>query len=227
MLHGGVVERKWSRAVAPLLMLALIACDREREAEPAAAADSVSVESPETVRDLLAPVRSVGLAAIEFGDMAAQRAQREDVRQYAQTVATDHRALIAVLDSAALARRATLSETPSSQELNQAVRMAHSGLETLPPADFDQAYIRAQLETHRQLLDRLDTQILPALTSADLRTLATDTRAMVDAHLTRARQILAGLLGQPAEPPQERRRRLPAPTPTSPAPTQPDTMPGE
>lgn len=228
------MKRMRSWVVSPLIVLALTACDRDREEASDAAADSVSVESPETVRDLLAPVRAVGLAAVEFGDMAAQRAQRNDVRQYAQTVAADHRALISMLDSVALARGATLSATPASQELGESVRMAHSGLEALAPAEFDLAYVRAELESHRQLLDRMDTQIIPATTSPELRTLATDSRAMVDAHLTRARQLLADLLGQPAEPPAPastapRRPANPpasAPAPAPLPPPTPDTIPG-
>jgi len=210
------------------LLLCVVACDRDSERETAVATDTTQVETPELVRDLLTPVRSVGLAAIEFGDMAAQRAQREDVRQYAQTVAADHRALIGVLDSAATARGTALGETPASKELADAVRMAHSGLDALTPADFDLAYVRAELESQRQLLDRIDQQVTPAVTSADLRTLVTDIRAMVDAHLTRARQILAALLGQspePTAPPATSRPRPPAqpqqPPPQQPPPQQP------
>jgi predicted outer membrane protein len=217
--------RSW--AIVPLAMLVLPACDRDRGDEPAVVADTLATESADVVRDLLAPIRSVSLAAVEFGDMGAQRAQRDDVRQYARTVATDHRALVAVLDSAAAARTTTLEETPSSQELGNAVRMAHSGLETLQPADFDQAFVRAELESHRQLLDRLDMHVIPAARSPEMKALATDTRAMVDAHLTRARQILAALLGQPAVPatlpPAAGERPAPQPVPrdTTPVPIPP------
>ena len=107
--------------------------------------------------------------------------------------------------------------------------MAHSGLEALQPADFDQAFVRAELESHRQLLDRLDMHVIPSASSPEMKALVTDTRAMVDAHLTRARQILAALMGQPAIPttlpPPASERPAPQPVPryTTPAPIPPDT----
>lgn len=171
---------------------------------------------------LLAPIRSMSIATVEFADLASQRAGTPEVRQYAQTVAADHRALIGVLDSVAAARSATLTETRETQEMANTARMAHSGLENLAGGGFDLPFVRAEVESHRLLMDRLEQQFIPSATLPDLRTLLTDIQAMADAHLARARQLLAQQLGESAEPQPE---RPPAPTQEPPPPQIPPPSP--
>jgi putative membrane protein len=186
-------------------LLTVTACggdDGDNETAEAEAA-RLTAEGTATA-GLLAPIRSLSMAAVEFADLASQRAGTLEVRQYAQTVAADHRALIGVLDSVAEARSATLTETRETQEMANTARMAHSGLENLTGAAFDLPFVRAEVESHRLLLDRLEQQLIPSATLPDLRTLLTDIQAMADAHLARARQLLAQQLGQSAEPQTER-----------------------
>jgi predicted outer membrane protein len=189
--------------VLPLVLVAgLGACDRGGEADDTVAADTLAaVETPEQAQEILSPVRATGMVLVTYGDMGMQRGAREEVRRFGQTVAADHRALIAILDSAAAAHNTGLAETAPARELANAVRMAHAGLENLQEGDFDLTFIRAQVESNRQLLDRIDHESIPAAASPGMETLLQDTRAMVYAHLMRARQLLGDLLGQPVEPP--------------------------
>ena len=66
-----------------------------------------------------------------------------------------------VLDSAANAHGTSLFETEEARELASTARLAHSGLDQLPREDFDLAFIRAQVETNRQLLDTIDEELQP------------------------------------------------------------------
>ncbi|HSJ08181.1 MAG TPA: DUF4142 domain-containing protein [Longimicrobiales bacterium] len=219
-------------------LLAVAACDRRTDSADAAAADTTGVaESAGAVTDLLAPVRAVGLVAIEQGQAAMQLAARASVRTYAGTVAADHRALVATLDTEAGSRGATLAETPEARELANAARMAHAGLENLPDTEYDLAFIRAQVEANRQLLDTIDQELYPAATSSSLQALLRDVRGMVDAHLMRSRQLLGDLLGEPVEPPPtgapapapgpvQDPEASPQPTPEPSPPAPPDTVPG-
>ncbi|MEX1182746.1 MAG: DUF4142 domain-containing protein [Gemmatimonadota bacterium] len=184
-----------------LLLLAAAACGSGDEAGDTAADSVEGAQNAEAAAGQLSPVRSVSLAMIEFGDVATTSATRTDVRQYGVTVATDHRGVVQALDSLARARSLSQTETVAAKELSDAVRLAHAGLEGPASAAFDLAYIRAQVESHRQLLDRLEVELIPT-SRDDVRQLLADVQAMEMAHLTRARQLLAGLLGQPAEPPR-------------------------
>jgi putative membrane protein len=185
--------------------------DSDADGDPAPADTARTTESAESIAGLLSPIRAVSVAEVEFAQLAAQRAGSPGVRDYAQTVAADHRALIGVLDSVARVRSATLAETGEMQEMVNTVRMSHSGLENVAGPDFDLPFVRAEVESHRLLLDGLDQRIIPGASSADLRTLLTDIRAMADAHLTRARQLLAQQVGRAAEPTPSAPQRQPQP----------------
>jgi len=212
----------WKLRVLPLVLAAgLAACERNGEPDDTMAADTLAMlETPEQTQELLSPIRSVSMVLVPYGDMGMQRSVREDIRRFGQTVAADHRALVAILDSAATAHNAVLAETSEGREMASAVRLAHAGLENLQDAEFDLAFVRAQVESHRELLDRVDHELVPAAISPGMETLLQDTRAMVYAHLMRARQLLGDLLGQPVEPPP------PGTTPqTVPRTLPPDTTP--
>src|SRR5690606_3511380 len=102
--------------------------------ESGVAADSLAVEDAAATTALLSPPRAVSLAEVEYNQLAARRAGSPDIRQYAQIVEADHRAVIATLDSIARVRGTTLTETPEARDLANTVRMAHSGLDVLEGA---------------------------------------------------------------------------------------------
>jgi putative membrane protein len=222
------------QVVALVLLTALAGCNRGPDGEDEAGAEEAALmEDAETTAELLSPVRSAALAVVETTEPHIGRSARQDIRQFAQTVAADHRALITVLDSVAMSRSAPLAETSTAREVANAVRMAHAGLESVPGGDIDMAFIRAQVESHRRLLDTVERDGAMAR-STEMQTLTTDIRAMVQAHLTRARQLLGDLLGEPVEPPPTATQppagmqTPPSPQPPTPAapPGPPDTIPG-
>ncbi|MGH7447745.1 MAG: DUF4142 domain-containing protein [Longimicrobiales bacterium] len=195
-------------------LLAAAACGSDERNVEVTAADSARVaENASVAVSALAPIRALSMAEVEFGNLASQRAGSGTVREYARTVAADHRALIGALDSVAQVRNLSLAESRETQELSNTVRMAHSGLENLAGGDFDLPFVRAEVESHRMLLDRVDQQLISVTDNPDLRTLLTDIRAMADAHLTRARQLLAQQLGESADP---RPEQTPAREPSTP-----------
>jgi predicted outer membrane protein len=176
----------------------------------------------------LSPLRAGALAVVETSQLHAARTTHADVQQYARTVAVDHRAVIVTLDSMARTRGATLHETTAAREVSNTVRMAHAGLENAPAGDADLSFIRAQVESHRRMLETIDGELSASARSPGMQTLLGDVRAMVDAHLIRARQILGDLLGEPVEPPPAGLQTPPSPqgpTPTAPPIAPPDTTP--
>jgi putative membrane protein len=214
-----------------LLLTTLAGCDRgdERDDEMAAAAAAAALEDAELTTELLSPLRASALVVVEASQQHAARTQRADVEQYARTVATDHRAVIEALDGVARERGATLAETATARDVSNTVRMAHTGLENIPPGDADLAFIRAQVESHRRVLEIIDGELGAHARSTEIQALLGDVRGMVDAHLIRARQILGDLLGEPVEPPPAGLQTPPSPqgpTPTAPPVPRPDTAAG-
>lgn len=181
-----------------IVLAAACAADEVDEIDDAGLA--AVTETAEIATELIAPIRATSTVMVEFGNIGAERAEREDVRQFAATLATDHRAVVQALDSAAAVRGVSTDPTAAAAELANSVRMAHAGLTSLEGSEFDLTFIRAQVESHRQFLDRIELELVPAATSPEMQIMLSDVRAMEAAHLTRARQILASILGQTTEP---------------------------
>src|SRR5687767_10456505 len=156
--HPGGRPMPGSRML-PLALCALVVACRGGERRNAAAADTLSARAhAASVLAPLAPVRALSAAEADYAAQAAQRAFREDVRRYAQVISTDHRAVVGILDSVARAEGVGYEVTPAARELEAAVRTAHSGRDSLTGVDFDVAYVRAEVEAQRQLIDRLDQE---------------------------------------------------------------------
>ena len=197
---------RWLRMM-PLVLLLATACNGDDEEEGAAPAPGATGETPTVTAALLSPVRAVSIAEIEATEAAAQKTAREDLRRYAQTVAVDHRALVAILDSVAAASGTSLTVTPAAREIDRVVRTAHSSADNMTGFDFDATFVRAEVESQRQLIDRIDQDLLPTAAKPETQTLLRDIRTMADAHMTRARQ----LLGAPARARPTRSRSSRAP----------------
>jgi predicted outer membrane protein len=179
----------------PLALGVLVVACGGGERRSTAAADTVTARAHATaVLAPLAPVRALSTAEADYAANAAQRASRDDVRRYAQVVATDHRAVAGILDSVARAEGVGYETTPAARELETTVRTAHGGRDSLTGITFDLAYIRAEVEAQRQLIDRLDQELIPGMGAAPQKVVLQNVRAMANAHLTRARQLLAVIL---------------------------------
>ena len=200
-------------------LCALVVACRGGERRHAVAADTVGARAhAAAMLAPLGPVRALSAVEADYAAQAAQRGFREDVRQYAQVIAADHRAVIAILDSVARAQGVGYEATAAVRELENAARTAHAGRDSLTGVAFDLAYIRAEVEAHRQLIDRLDQELIPGMGAAPQKSVLHDMRAMANAHLARARQILALVL---QEAPGAASR--PATTPAPPGGTAPRT----
>jgi Predicted outer membrane protein len=60
-------------------------------------------------------------------------------------------------------------------------------------AEFDRAYIDSQVAMHQQLLNDLDSNLIPNAKSEDLKSYLTKTREHVQEHLTKAQQIQSSI----------------------------------
>ncbi|HLV21753.1 MAG TPA: DUF4142 domain-containing protein [Polyangiaceae bacterium] len=128
-------------------------------------------------------------AEIREAQLAQQKAQSPEVKQFAQMMIRDHTQAqqkqsrlesqlgLAPEQSNLLAR--LQSDTQSQlQQLQQA-----SG------RDFDRTYMQTQMQAHQQLLTAIDQQLLPSVENPELRTQLTQMRATIAHHLERAQAI--------------------------------------
>jgi putative membrane protein len=115
------------------------------------------------------------------------------VRQFAQTMISDHNAVNA--QAAALAGKlgVTPADNAVSQSLQAGAAEARKTLEPLQGAAFDRAYMEREVGYHQAVLDAIDQLLVPTTENAELRKLLVDVRPAIAAHLEHAKQIRAEL----------------------------------
>jgi len=122
-----------------------------------------------------------GLAEVELGRLAAQKASNRTVKEFAERMVRDH--------SAANDRLATLVKTdrsaPSLDEEHQAMR---ASLEQSSGTQFDNAYMQGQITEHQKTAQLLEYEIGSG-DNAELKDFASDVLPTVLAYLRMAQAV--------------------------------------
>jgi len=134
---------------------------------------------------------------IDMAKFAQTRAHKAAVKQFAQTMITDHTAVNE--QAAALAKKlgVTPADNAVSQSLQNDAKQARASLEPLHGAAFERAYIDREVAYHQAVLDAIDKVLVPTTENAELRKLLTDVRPAIATHLEHAKQ-LRSQLGAPS-----------------------------
>ena len=136
---------------------------------------------------------TAGVIDIDAGKLALTKAQSEDVRAFAQQMVDDHGAV----NDQALALVQKLGVTPEDNATSQALVAAaadeQSKLEALDGAEFDRAYVANEVAFHQQVLDALETTLLPATQNTELKALLETGDKLFQGHLQHAEMVAEGL----------------------------------
>lgn len=187
-----------------LLASALAACARGDDA--GGAADTTAVAPPAemappapaaTVSD--AQIAAIVLAANAVdstaGVTAAEKGTHAEVKQFGQTMATDHGGVNAQVVALAGRLNLTPEENPTSRQLTQGGQQSQQSLSGLTGAAYDRAYIDHEVEYHQTVLDAIDQTLIPSARNAELKALLESVRPAVAAHLEMAKGIQTKLAG--------------------------------
>lgn len=132
-----------------------------------------------------------GMAEVELGKLAAQRATNAEVKAFAQMMIKDHTAANDALKQVATSTNVTL---PTG--LDQTHRDLSTRLSKLQGAEFDREYMAAMVSGHEKVLAQITTmEASPAGTAGDrgARQWADEHRPIVQRHLEHARAIQANV----------------------------------
>jgi putative membrane protein len=209
-------SRLWALALLPL---ALAACgggdDGAAEGDDVGAvtetADSSAAATMPVGADTMAMAGAGGqltdanvaavLSVADSGEIrpsqaAQQQAQNAQVKEYAQMMVTEH----GMLEDSLRALTGRLGVTPAPNAMSQQLRtQADSAMQALQGqsgANFDRAYMQWMVASHQATLTALDSQLIPAIQNAEMRTaVQQQVRPRVEQHLQRAQQIQSSLGG--------------------------------
>ena len=129
------------------------------------------------------------MAEIAAGNLALQKAQSEQVKQFAQQMVTDHTAAGAELQTLAASKNVTL---PSAITAKQQAEMDKLGARS--GADFDREFMKMMVRDHDKMAKLLSREG-DRNSDAEVKQFVAKTYPVVQSHLTTARTLSDGLRG--------------------------------
>jgi putative membrane protein len=127
-----------------------------------------------------------GMAEVELGKLAAQKAQNPEVKRFAQMMVTDHTKANTELKTLATKKNVTLPTGLSSSHQSTLDK-----LNGLSGAEFDRAYVEAMVEDHEDTVDLMEDNADNS--DADVKAFAAKTLPVVKGHLDMIKGIQAKL----------------------------------
>lgn len=126
---------------------------------------------------------------IETGDLAIERGQSKEVREFGEMLARDHK--IVRQQGRDLAARLGVTPTPPADfAMAKDHAEAMKKLKGLRGAAFDRAFLAHEAAFHKAVLDAVTTTLLPALQNAEVRELVNKVAPAFTAHMLKAQSLL-------------------------------------
>jgi putative membrane protein len=162
------------------------------QSSPPGATTAASVNSSE---DYVTKAAQGDLFEVQAGQLAGKQAQQEDVRKFADMMIKDHTKSSA--DIKAALQSGKIKVTPPS-ELDKEHQAKLEQLKTAASNQFDQAYMRQQVEAHQQAL-ALHRTYSQKGDNPDLQATAQKISSVVEQHLKAAQDIHKSLPTGPGQ----------------------------
>ena len=150
---------------------------------------AVSGNSSATPEAILSQMNVANTMEIQLSTLATKKAASSKVKQVAQKLVADHSKNREQVR--ALAQKVNVQLTPS-----QGGSVSAADSVAMPPdlqgksgADFDQAFIQHQIDDHESSIQRIQTQILPAVQNDEIKTYLQKTVTDMQGHLTSLKQV--------------------------------------
>jgi putative membrane protein len=134
-------------------------------------------------REFMEKAAQGGMAEVQLGEVAATRAQNEEVRAFAQKMVNDHSKANAQLKTL-VAQKGAASPAGVNSEQQQGMEK----LSKLSGAAFDKEYVRMMVEDHEKDVAEFQKQAGGG-SDADLKQFATETLPTLKMHLQMIKEI--------------------------------------
>jgi len=172
----------WS-ATAALCCLGAFAQTGSTSASSSSAAGQSSAKLTTSERTFVKKAAEGGLAEVEFGKLAAERASSEDVKQFGQRMVDDHTKANDQLKELASEEGITLPDKLDAKDAASKAR-----LEKLSGEQFDHAYMLDMVRDHTKDVTEFRTETKTAKDPA-VKNFASQTLPTLEDHLKQAKSI--------------------------------------
>lgn len=126
---------------------------------------------------------------IDAGQFAYSRSTNDKVKEFAQLMVTDHTGVNKAATELVARLQVSPQASPTSEALKSGGEKHLAHLKALKGAAFDRAYIDHEFTYHQQVIDALDTVLIPGATNAELKALLIKVRPAFIAHRDHAKRL--------------------------------------
>ncbi|HEX8559717.1 MAG TPA: DUF4142 domain-containing protein [Pyrinomonadaceae bacterium] len=172
-------------------------------AAPSAATRGRALHSPHaappaavTDPQIAAIVVAANTVDIEAGKLAQSKTRNAKVKQFADTMVTDHTAVNKAAVELVTKLGVTPEESETSRGLTASGEQTRARLSGLSGKEFDAEYIANEVAYHRLVIEAVDKTLIPNAQNAELKATLVGVRPALVAHLEHAEQLQAELAGK-------------------------------
>ncbi|HEX7315061.1 MAG TPA: DUF4142 domain-containing protein [Pyrinomonadaceae bacterium] len=133
---------------------------------------------------------------IEAGKLAQSKTRNEKVKQFADTMVTDHTAVNKSAVELVTRLGVTPEESETSRGLTASGEQTRARLSNLSGEEFDREYIANEVAYHKLVIEAVDKTLIPNAKNAELKAALVNVRPALVAHLQHAEQLQAELGGK-------------------------------
>ena len=164
--------------------------------QPAQSPAASTRQGPISDANIAAMVLASNNTDISYARLAPTRAQRDDVKKFAERMLTDHTGVNALVTD--LLRKLDVAPEDNAISLDMRDESANKRdiMRELSGFAFDSTYIENEVAYHTKFLASIDTQMMPSVRNAELRALLVAVRPAVAAHLSHAEQTRANVMAK-------------------------------
>jgi putative membrane protein len=166
----------------------------ERAPEPGQPAGRARLQLSDA--NIAAMVLAANNTDISYARLVPSRAERADVKEFAQRMLTDHTGVNGLVNDLLATLNLAPVENTASLDFRDESATRRDAMRDLTAWAFDSTYIENEVAYHQKFLATIDNVLLPAAKHADLRALLTAVRPAVANHLAHAEQVRANVLSR-------------------------------
>ena len=147
--------------------------------------------------NIAAMVLALNNTDISYARLAlGQRAQRDDVKKFAERMLTDHTGVNGLVTQLLTKLDVAPEDNQLSLDMRDESANKRDLMRELTGYAFDSTYIENEVSYHQKFLSQIDNLMLRDARNAELRNLLTAVRPAVAAHLAHAEQVRADVLAK-------------------------------
>jgi putative membrane protein len=127
---------------------------------------------------------------IDTGQLAESKSPNPEVKAFAHRMIADHTDVNKQATALVTKLKVTPEENTISRALKSDAQRNRERLRKLSGKDFDKLYVADEITFHKQVLDTLDTKLLPSAKNDELKALLVKVRPAIVSHLEHAEKLL-------------------------------------